>query len=148
MLPAATDDLTEDPDRMVPLRTGIALAALRDIDTAGDRMGDGILGVGCLLKLGRKPGVTARDRRSEMDETERLICTDAGGRGETLWLIRLAGGSGMGSTTLAMGNTVGRGDSALAFTTEPLFRDKDRESDDGADRREIVDSLGVRRACP
>ncbi len=66
------------------------------------------------------------------------------------WLIRLSARSGTGSTTLAMGTIVGRGDSAFAFTftTEPLFRDRDRESDDGADRSEMVDSLGARVAYP
>ncbi|PIL27758.1 hypothetical protein GSI_10911 [Ganoderma sinense ZZ0214-1] len=148
----ATDDLREELVRAMPLRTGTPprLFCPRDIDLVGDRMGDGIFGVGCLLRLGRKLGVTARDSRSEMDETERLACTcaDAGGRGEMLWLIKLAALSGTGSTTLAMGNTVGRGEAAFMFATEPLFLDRDLESDDGADRSERVDSLGARNAYP
>ena len=148
LLSVATDEAREELCRMMPLRAGTVLAGPWDIDLVGDSMGDGILGVGCLLKLGRTLGVMALDSRSEMDETERLARTDAGRRGETTWLIRLSACSGTGSTTLARGSTVGRGETTFTFTTEPLFRDRDLESDDGADRSERVDSLGARNAYP
>ena len=39
----------------------------------GDSKGEGILGVGCLLKLGRRAGATLRARCSESVEKERVL---------------------------------------------------------------------------